>query len=116
MDILGGGIVAARSALFHANRGIRIGTLVLLGAPINYSLLNAVKNNKNINNLIIKDLGDKSDSVYAGMTDGEILSAAPTLGKQMLDGTGHFYYASDDATGRARRRLLVQELIRQKLR
>ncbi len=111
-----GGVVAARSALFHAKQGVKIGTLALIGAPINYSLLDAVKKNKNIQNLIIKNLVKEGDPIYAGMTDSEIISAAATLGNQMLSGSGHFYYSAADEIGMSRRRELVKELIRQNLR
>jgi len=111
-----GGVVAARSALYHANLGIKITYLVLLGAPINHSLLQAVQKHPNINNVIVKDLEEYGDPVYAGMTDGEIISSAPTLGLQMKDQSGHFYYSGDNKAGRARRRELIRELYQKGLR
>jgi len=111
-----GGIVAARSALYYAKMGIKISHLVLLGAPINYSLLQAVKNNPNIKSVIVKNLKEYGDPVYAGMTDIEIITAAPTLGSQMLAESGHFYYSGDNKNGSSRRRELVKELYTKGLR
>lgn len=111
-----GGVIAARTALFHARQGHTINNLVLIGAPINASLRDAASQHPNITNTHIIDLSAQGDPIYAGMTDKEIVNFSAMLGRQMLDGSGHFYYSGDSEAGRARRRLLARELYAKGLR
>lgn len=111
-----GGVIAARTALFHARKGFTINNLVLIGAPINASLRNAASQHPNITNTHIIDLSTQGDPIYAGMTDKEIVDSSAVLGRQMLDGSGHFYYSGDSDAGRARRRQLARELYAKGLR
>lgn len=111
-----GGVIAARTALFHARQGHTINNLVLIGAPINASLRDAASQHPNIINTHIIDLSAQGDPIYAGMTDKEIVDSSAVLGRQMLDGSGHFYYSGDSEAGRARRRQLARELYAKGLR
>jgi pimeloyl-ACP methyl ester carboxylesterase len=111
-----GAVVAARTALYHAKRGTVVNHLALIGAPINASLLAAVKSHSNIKKVIVMNLGNYGDPIYAGITDGEIVVAAPSLSAQMVRGTGHFYYSGNSGTGRRRRRALSRFLYDQGLR
>lgn len=111
-----GGVIAARTALFHARQGHTINNLVLIGAPINASLRDAASQHPNITNTHIIDLSVQGDPIYAGMTDKEIVDSSAVLGRQMLDGSGHFYYSGDSEAGRARRRQFARELYAKGLR
>ena len=105
-----GSVVAARSALYYARRQIVVDNLVLIGAPINRSLLAAVRNPKFIKKVFVVNLNLQGDPIYAGMNDDEIIRSVPTLIKQMVRENGHFYYAAESAEGKARRRVLAQKI------
>ena len=105
-----GAVIAARTAVAYADDGIEIDNLVLIGAPINYSLLQAVQNNPNIKNVIIENLTEYGDPIYAGMTDAEILQSAIILMPQMNNSTGHFHYSAETDEGSLRRRKLSKIL------
>jgi len=112
-----GGVIASRSALYYANKNIRIHHLVLIGAPIEKNLLQALQNHKNIGKVIIINLSKQGDPIYAGMKDSEIISAIPKLTQQMAkEGEGHFYYASEKAIGDSRRIELANRLYKEGLR
>ncbi|QZP34375.1 alpha/beta hydrolase [Pseudomonas sp. DR48] len=111
-----GSVVAARTAMHYARSGTKIDHLVLIGAPINKSLKEAVSNHPNIGSAIIIDLKDKGDPIYAGMTDKELVDSALELGRQMPTAEGHFYYSGDSAEGKARRRELAKLLYSKGLR
>jgi len=111
-----GSIVAARTALEYAKKGIKVHNLVLIGSPINYSLLQSVQKNKTIENVIIINLTEFGDPIYAGMTDDEILKSIFTLKKQMEIGSGHFYYSIENTDGKVRRMKLSKELFKKGLR
>lgn len=111
-----GAVIAARSAIFHARKGIKIDHLVLIGAPINKSLKDAIINHPNIVSTTIIDLRDKGDPIYAGMTDRELVESAWELKGQMPTAEGHFYYSGDSATGKTRRRELAKFLYTKGLR
>ncbi|MCC6075341.1 hypothetical protein ACFPTX_01820 [Pseudomonas sp. GCM10022188] len=107
-----GAVIAARTAIFHARKGIIVDHLILIGAPINISLKNAVSNHPKILNTHIVNLVNHGDPIYAGMTDKEIVDCIPILRKQMFDGgkDGHFYYSADNTEARNRRRELAKSL------
>ncbi|QQZ42021.1 hypothetical protein IF690_00315 [Pseudomonas sp. SK3(2021)] len=111
-----GAVIAARSAIYYARAGIKIDHLVLIGAPINKSLRDAVSTHPNIGSTIIIDLKDKGDPIYAGISDEELMKASIELGKQMLNGGGHFYYSGNNPEGKARRRELAKLLYKKGLR
>ncbi len=90
--------------------------LVLIGAPINASFLKALQQNPKIKKVIIIDLTEHGDPVYAGMSDSEIVAAVPILFMQQKEEIGHFYYAGYDREGKERRRELAKELYAMGLR
>jgi len=105
-----GTIVAAQTALSVAAGGQHVDNVVLIGAPINQDLLDALEGNTNIGNVHVMNLGDKGDPIFAGMTDSEIISSVPKLIGQMPKGEGHFYYAPEGNEGDARRAGLATEI------
>ena len=112
-----GAIVASIKALSYAN--VYKGTvdhLVLIGAPINSDLLEAVKTNKYIKNVIVLNLKKHDDPIYAGMSDFEIIGSIKDLVPQMYKGDGHFWYSGSPPIGNDRRRNLAQYLYNQGLR
>lgn len=111
-----GAVIAARTAIFHARKGITVDHLILIGAPINASLKYAVSNHPNIRTTHIVDLMSQGDPIYAGMTDKEIVDSALKLGNQMPTAEGHFYYSGDNPTGRERRRQLAKSFYTKGLR
>ncbi|UQY33735.1 hypothetical protein K8U54_18750 [Pseudomonas fulva] len=111
-----GAVIAARSAIYYARAGVKVDHLVLIGAPINKSLKEAVTSHPNIASTTIIDLTDKGDPIYAGLSDEELMRASVELGRQMLNGGGHFYYSGDNAEGKARRRELAKLLYEKGLR
>jgi hypothetical protein len=111
-----GSVIAARTALYYAERDIKIDHLVLIGAPINLSLYEVVVKNRNIKNTIVINLDDYGDPIYAGMTDGEIIKSVYILLAQMIKDDGHFYYAPMTEEGQIRRRELAKKLYNAGLR
>lgn len=112
-----GSVVVARTALFYAETlNKKVDNLVLIGAPINMSLLKAVQSSSNIKKVIVLNLGEHGDPIYAGMSDKAIIEAAPKLIDQMMKGEGHFYYGGDNDIGRKRRRELAKYLYNQGLK
>lgn len=105
-----GSIIAARSALYYAEHQTKIDNLVLIGSPINKSLLMAVRENPLIKKVWVINLTIHGDPIYAGISDEELVNVAPLLATQMLDGVGHFYYSGDNQEGKKRRRNLAKQL------
>lgn len=114
-----GAAVAARVALFYAESGVEIDFLGLIGAPINASLLAAVRGNSYVKTVAVVDLTQYGDAIYAGMNDASLIYYVPKIAGQMLvspAGTGHFYY-SDSGTieSLTRKRRLIVDLMAQGL-
>ena len=102
---------AAANAYAIAQNGGKVDNLVLLGAPINQDLYEAVKTHPNIKNVITMDLGAQGDPIHAGMSDLDFAKAVPTLVSQWSRGdAGHFFYSKPGALGDARRAALAQTL------
>lgn len=78
-----GGVIAALSARYHALAGDEVDKLALVGPPIEQSLMDWVKSMPNIKNVIVVNLSEQGDPIYAGMSDMELISAVPTLFSQM---------------------------------
>jgi pimeloyl-ACP methyl ester carboxylesterase len=110
-----GAIVAARMALFYDSAGVEVDFLGLVGAPINMSLLSAVRGAGLIKKVSVKNLTAQSDPIYAGMSDAAIVMSAPRLIWQMSkggEGHGHFYYSgAGTAVSRQRKRQLIASLM-----
>lgn len=103
-----GAVLASQQALADANNGIVVDNLILIGPPINQDLYDAVRSNQNIRSVITQTLN--GDPIYPGISDAELGFYSPVLALQMAAGTGHFYYAGADQTGRERRRTLGNQL------
>jgi pimeloyl-ACP methyl ester carboxylesterase len=111
-----GSAAVAALALAITENGGQVDNLILIGAPINSDLLDAVQNNPNISNVILVDLAKQGDPISAGMTDGQIAATLPTLMKQMPNNEGHFYYSGTGSDADARRDELADGLYDQGVR
>lgn len=111
-----GSLAASQVAINYAQAGTQVDNLVLLGSPIEKEFLNELRNTPNIKNVVVMDLTAQGDPIKAGMSRTELIIAAPTLGYQMTQGTGHFYYAPNTAVGQARRNDLATTPYRSGLR
>lgn len=115
-----GSLIAAQSAIYHADKGIKVNHLVLIGSPISKSFLEELKNHKNIGKVIIRDLTQYGDPIYAGMPIRELMLNIGTIILQwhggVKRGKGHFYYAPEDKRGQKRRAELAADLYKEGLR
>ena len=117
-----GSLVAAQSALYYADKGRSIDHLVLIGSPISQEMLNESRQHPNIKNVIVLDLKDHGDPIYAGMSLVELVGSSTLLMTQMNDstsrqeGVGHFYYGIDGESGKQRRLELARYLYDKGLR
>ena len=90
-----GSLLAAQTAHFYANQGHVVDHLVLIGCPIDTTFLGKLKANTRIRKVVVIDLKEHGDPIYAGIPQMGLVAAAPTLATQMKEGRGqgHFYYA-----------------------
>jgi pimeloyl-ACP methyl ester carboxylesterase len=107
-----GAAIMAQHALYEAElRKNKVDNLVLIGAPINQSLVGRLERSPNIGNVTYINLDAHGDPIYPGMNDAEIVASSPKLGYQMLfTGSGHFYYSQENAEGAKRRDALARKL------
>ncbi len=77
-----------------------------------------LQSHENIANVIVVDLVQSNDPIYAGMSELDLALSAPQLGLDILDetGAGHFYYSPNTEDGQRRRRELAEHLYEQGLR
>ncbi|WP_313116455.1 hypothetical protein [Ectopseudomonas guguanensis] len=117
-----GSLVAAQSALYYADKGQKIDYLVLIGAPISQEMLDEANGHSLIKNVIVIDLTEHGDPIYAGMPLSSLAGDVPDLISQMADsekrqqGVGHFYYGIDGPSGDERRMSLAKYLYGKGLR
>lgn len=113
-----GSLLAAQTANFYAKQGHVVDHLVLVGSPIDSDFLSALRARKNIKRVVVVDLKDKGDPIFAGISQWELTKAAPTLAEQMKAqrGEGHFYYAHVVADSQTRWAALAKHLYAQGLR
>lgn len=116
-----GSLMAAHTAHVYASNGHIIDHLVLIGSPIDRDFLTHLQASKNIKKLIIINLTQYGDPIFAGMSQWRLFLAKSTLEKQndasgTTQGIGHFYYRPASEEGRARRRQLAKYLVEQGLR
>lgn len=116
-----GSLMAAQTAHVYASNGHIVDHLVLIASPIDGDFLTHLQSNNNIKNLIIVNLRQYNDPVFAGISQWRLLFAKSTLEKQNKDsgrsrGIGHFYYRPASEEGKARRRQLARYLYQQGLR
>ncbi len=90
-----GSLLAAQTANYYANQGHIVDHLVLIGSPVDATFLARLRANKGIRKVIVIDLKEHGDPIYAGMSQWGLATAAPRLAAQMraYKGQGHFYYA-----------------------
>ncbi|NNG24516.1 alpha/beta fold hydrolase [Telluria aromaticivorans] len=111
-----GSLVAAQTAQFYAHNGHIVDHLILVGSPIDREFLELLKKQENIRKIVVKNLREHGDPIYAGISQIPLLLSVPCLYRQLKktkdtgEGTGHFYYASTSADG-ARRRLDLAKFI-----
>lgn len=111
-----GSLLAAQLAAKYALKGTVINHLVLIGSPISKRFLDSLRRMPNIKKVIILNLNEQGDPIYAGMNYGELALSAPQLAYQMTQQAGHFYYADSGEEGMKRRKALAKFLFQQGLR
>lgn len=89
-----GSLLAAQTANHYAKQGHRVDHLVLIGSPIESDFLFRLRAYRNIKKVVVIDLQDKGDHIYAGMPWTELAAGVPQLASDMQAGKGHghFYY------------------------
>lgn len=105
-----GSLLAAQVAAKYGLKGTTVHHLVLIGAPISRNFLNLLRHAPAIKKIIVVDLNEHGDPIYAGMPYHEVAASAPLLGYQMTQQEGHFYYSVDGETGKQRHRELARYL------
>ncbi len=116
-----GSLMAAQTAHVYASNGHIVDHLVLIASPIDANFLLNLQRNKNIKRVIIIDLRQFNDPIFAGMSGWRLTFAAWTLKQQDNEsgdskGVGHFYYRPASEEGKKRRRQLARYLFEQGLR
>jgi len=107
-----GSMVAAQLAAKYAREGTVVDHLVLIGSPISQSFLRMLRDIAAIRKVVVIDLDEYGDPIYAGMSVIELFMELPLLASQMPESEGHFYYAEPSEVGNQRRRTLAEELYR----
>lgn len=111
-----GAAQAAQQALGDAARGTTVDNLVLIGAPLNDSLLSALRGSPRITNIHVLNLTALGDPIAPPMSDFAITLSVPRLINQMRANSGHFYYSAPGAIGAARRDALAAQLYQRGVR
>lgn len=116
-----GSLMAAQTAHVYANNGHIVDHLVLIAAPIDGDFLKNLRGNKNIRRVIVIDLRQYDDPIFAGISQFRLAIAFPKIIRQEkrsgdFKGIGHFYYRPATQEGQARRRQLAKQLYAQGLR
>ncbi|MFL1405039.1 alpha/beta fold hydrolase [Marinobacter sp. M1N3S26] len=111
-----GSLLAAQVAAKYGLKGTTVHHLVLIGAPISQTFLNLLRKTPAIKKIIVMDLDEHGDPIYAGIPYHEVASSSPLLGYQMARQKGHFYYSVDGETGKRRHGELASYLYDQGLR
>ena len=116
-----GSLMAAQTAHMYATNGDIVDHLVLIGSTIDREFLADLKANKNIKNVIVVNLTEHGDPIYAGISQWRLMFAGRKITKQEeqsgeLFGIGHFYFRPPTQQGKLRRRELASYLYRQGLR
>ena len=98
-----GSIQAAHNALRFASNGYYVDNVVLIGAPIEQSLMTRLATEPHIGRVTVINLTEFGDPIHAGMTDFQVMKAVPDLSRAVGTGTGHFSFAGTGFTADARR-------------
>lgn len=90
-----GSLLAAQTANYYAKQGHVVDHLVLIGSPIAIRFLKKLQAHENIKKVVIINLTDKGDPIFAGMSRLHLDFVSLTLVNQFVSGKaeGHFYYA-----------------------
>lgn len=117
-----GSLLAAQTAYYYAALSHVVDHLVLVGSPIDKTFLDDLRKQRNIKEVIVRDLIEYGDPIFAGISQLRLWGAIIKLGWQMQksldtgEGFGHFYYASATAEGALRRRNLARFISRHGLK
>lgn len=113
-----GSLLAAQTAWFYAKQGHIIDHLVLIGSPIDRDFLKKLKEHKNIKKVVVIDLREHGDPIYAGISEFDLIKITPKLAEQMSanKGEGHFYYAHITPDSSNRWRSLAERLVNEGLK
>jgi hypothetical protein len=85
-----------------------VDNLILVGAPINKDLYDALRQNANIGQMIV--IRPPGDPIYAGISDTQLVKDLGQLRQQWRDTTGHFYYSATGQLGQQRDAALARYL------
>lgn len=90
-----GSLLAAQTAHWYARQAHVVDHVVLIASPIDADFLNELLKHKCIRKVIVVDLTEFGDPIHAGISQFELMKAAPELQaqKDRKQGEGHFYYA-----------------------
>ncbi|MDM0107650.1 hypothetical protein QTH97_22065 [Variovorax sp. J22R24] len=111
-----GSLLAAQTANYYASIGHDIDHLVLIGSPIDVDFLHALQRNRHIRKVVVINLAEHGDPIYAGMSSWELVKATPILVDQMRRGEGHFYYAAIAGDSETRWKTLAGRVFTEGLR
>lgn len=106
-----GSVVVANQAIGEASKGVQVDNLVLIGAPLNQSMMDRLSTTEGIGKVSVINLTNQGDPLSAGMTDAGIIASVPRLMSQMGSSSGHFHYNLSGPVGHQRRLELGQQLI-----
>lgn len=115
-----GSLMAAQTAHVYGNNGHVVDHLVLIGSPIDADFLADLQGNPNIQRVIIINLQEHGDPIYAGISQWRLTAASWKLKAQddesgNTKGIGHFYYRPASEEGKRRRRELAKFLVQEGL-
>lgn len=107
-----GSLLAAQTANYYAKQGHQVDHLVIIGSPIDSDFLFRLRAYRNIKKVVVIDLRDKGDHIYAGMPWLDLTMGVPQLAQDMLagKGQGHFYYGHVVADSQQRWASLAKKL------
>ena len=90
-----GSLLAAQTAHWYARQAHIVDHIVLIASPIDKDFLGVLRNHDCIRKVVVIDLTEVGDPIYAGISQFELARAAPELQaqKDRKQGEGHFYYA-----------------------
>ena len=83
--------MVANQAIGEAAQGRTLDNLVLIGPPLNQSMMDRLEATDGIGNIFVINLTSQGDPLSAGMSDLGIISSVPSLVGQMISGSGHLY-------------------------
>jgi pimeloyl-ACP methyl ester carboxylesterase len=113
-----GSLLAAQTANFYSKCGHVVDHLVLIGSPIDAGFLAKLKAAPHIRRVVVIDLTKHGDPIHAGISQVDLIQAAPALKKQQDRdlGEGHFYFAHIMKDSKARWDALAKRLAAEGLR